>query len=64
MQVYNHYQQEDAWKWQAKSKYGNEGQPLIEVSLMADKINKLTVNNKPTAIKLDSDKLLLINVQE
>ena len=33
--VYNHYQKEDAWKWQAKDEYGNEGQgtPAIDGEL-------------------------------
>ena len=33
--VYNHYQKEDAWKWQAKDEYGNEGQgtPAIDGDL-------------------------------
>lgn len=41
-----------------------QGQPLIEASLMADKINKLSVNNRPAVIKKDDDQLLLIQVDE
>jgi hypothetical protein len=41
-----------------------QGQPLIEASLMAEKITRLTVNNKSSNIKLDGDKLLQINIDE
>ena len=29
--VYNHYQNEDAWKWQARKDYGNEGQGTVAI---------------------------------
>jgi hypothetical protein len=39
-----------------------QGQPIMNVSLLNNRINKLTVNNKPSIVKLGEDKLLLIEL--
>ncbi|EOR94582.1 putative xanthan lyase [Arcticibacter svalbardensis MN12-7] len=33
--VYNHYQNDDVWKWQAKNEYGNEGQGTTAIDDVA-----------------------------
>lgn len=41
-----------------------QGQPLIRASLLADKVSRLMINDKPAAVKLGDDKLLEVNIEE
>ncbi|MEO5683655.1 MAG: heparinase II/III family protein [Chitinophagaceae bacterium] len=40
-----------------------QGQPLVNASLGIDKVNRLTVNNKPVLLKYDTDRMLLVETR-